>query len=90
MSSRGVFYTHVLILLLGAAVGMSESSRWLEWAQLLIVLVLPMMLVNVAMPFAILALARKEKQPPRAIVAAVILSAAMTVAWFFVILPLCS
>lgn len=88
MSSRIAFYAHVLLVVIGMVMGMSETYRWLAWAQVLGFVSLPMMLGNLAMPLVILALAKREQRSPGTIAAATILSAILTVTWFFAIFPL--
>jgi hypothetical protein len=89
MSSRSVLYLHAFLAMMCIAAGMSESYSWLAWATLLIGLVLPLLLGNIAMPFVILWLARKERRNPGRIAAAVTLSVVLTVASFFAVFPLC-
>ena len=89
MSSRNVFYVHAFVVVMSLVIGMSESYSWLAWAQALIPLVLPLLLANVVAPFVILKLAIEERRTPRQIAAAVTLSVALAVAWFYAILPLC-
>ena len=89
MSSRSAFYVHATVVVLCLVVGMSESYSWLAWAKVFIPLVTPMMAVNLVLPFVILVLAIREHRSQEGIAAVVALSAALSVAWFFAILPLC-
>jgi hypothetical protein len=73
-SSRKVFYAHATVVVLGLAVGMSESYSWLRGAQTLIPFLYPLMLANLALPFVILRVAIKEHQSQARITAAVALS----------------
>jgi hypothetical protein len=88
MSSRNVFYVHAVVVVMCLIVGMSESYSWLAWAQVLIPLVTPLLLGNIAIPFVILVLAVRERRTPGKIAAAVTLSAILTIASFYAILPL--
>jgi len=89
MSSRKIFYVHATIVVLCLAAGMSESYFWLAWAKVLGPLVMAAMPINPVLPFVILVLAIKEHRSQGRIAAAVALSAVLSVAWFFAILPLC-
>jgi hypothetical protein len=90
MWSRKVFYVHVFIVAMGTVMGLSESYHWLAWAQCLAVLMIPMMLGNIAIPFVLLVQARKEKRSASQTVAIVVLSTVLSIAWYFAILPLCT
>jgi hypothetical protein len=90
VSSRNVFYIHATVVVLGLAVGMSESYSWLRGAQALSPLVLPLMLVNFVLPFVIPVLACKEHLSGARIVAAAALSVALSVAFVLALSPLFS
>jgi hypothetical protein len=88
MSARKAFYIHAFVLAMLITVGMSERTPWLNWAEPLIILVLPLMLATIVMPVIIGGLATKERQSEVRVWSAVILSLGMTIASFFAILPL--
>ena len=88
MSSRHVFYGHVLLLGVSIILGMSESYPWLAWAKAFGPIVSLLMLPNLAFPFVILVLAKKERKNPEKMLAAVMLSVGLTIGYFFALLPL--
>ncbi len=88
MTSRCVFYGHVLLVGVSIVLGMSESYPWLAWAEDVAPAVALLLPVNFAFPFVILVLAKREHRTPERTLAAVMLSVALTIAWFFAILPL--
>ena len=89
MSSRKMFYVHAAIVVLGLAVGMSESYSWLRGVQALIPILYPLMLANLVLPLVILQLAIKGRQSRARVVAGAALSTALCVAFFLAISPLC-
>ena len=90
MSSRNAFYVHAAVVMLGLAVGMSESYSWLRWAQTMIPLLSPLMLANLVLPLVVLNLASKERRSQAAMTAALVLSAALCMAFFLAVSPLCA
>ena len=88
MSSRSAFYVHATVVVLSLVIGMSESYYLLSWARLLIPLVMPLMFVNLVLPFVVLTLAIKERRSPGRIAAAVALSAVLAIGWFLATYPL--
>jgi len=89
MSSRKVFYLQVLAVVLCLIAGMSESYSLLAWAKVLTPLMNFLPLVNIAIPFVIVRLAAREQRPSWQIAGAFTLSAALTIASFCAIMPLC-
>lgn len=90
MSSRNVFYVHAAVVVLGLAVGMSESYPWLRGAETLIPLIYPLMLANLLLPFVIGVLAAQERRSQARTAVAVALSTALSAAFFLAISPLCA
>ena len=91
MSSRIAFYVHVFVVVMCLAVGMSETYSWLPDIpdpSVLHPLCLLLLFANYAMPFVILAFAKVDQRTPGEIIAAVILSAVLTVAGLCALLPL--
>jgi hypothetical protein len=89
MSSRKVFYAQAIVAAMCLVAGMSESYTSLAWAKVLIPLMNFLPLVNVVIPFVIVRLATREQRPSWQIAGAFTLSAALTIASFFAIMPLC-
>jgi hypothetical protein len=89
MSSRSVFYIHVLVLIASIVVGTSESYSWLKSARYLIFAPFPLLLLSAIAPFVILKLAIMEGRSVRRRTLAFVLSVLMAIATFFAISPLC-